>query len=211
MSAVTTFDSTKELLLAMLHSIDVAKTQLPDFQRGWVWDDDHILSLLASISLSYPVGTVMMLETGNEEVHFKPRLVEGVSNANGQDPERLILDGQQRLTSLYMATLSGKAVETRDVRKKTIKRWYYIDMKKALSPNGDREEFVMSIWRIELFGTFVEKYFPARISQSRKGNTRQECFLYNLCLIVLSGAVDSTSTGITTVTKQSSLIDLRQT
>ncbi len=56
MSAVTTFDSTKESLLDLLRSIREGKTQLPDFQRGWVWDDEHIRSLLASISLSYPTG-----------------------------------------------------------------------------------------------------------------------------------------------------------
>ena len=78
MSAVTTFDSTKESLLDLLRSIRDGKTQLPDFQRGWVWDDEHIRSLLASISLSYPIGALMMLQTGNPDVRFNPRLVEGV-------------------------------------------------------------------------------------------------------------------------------------
>ena len=62
MPAITTFDSTKESLFYMLRSIAEGKTQLPDFQRGWVWDDDHIRSLLASLSLAYPVGTVMVLK-----------------------------------------------------------------------------------------------------------------------------------------------------
>ncbi len=144
MSTVTTFDSTKESLLDMLRSIADGKTQLPDFQRGWVWDDDHIRSLLASLSLAYPVGTVMMLETGGDEVKFKPRPVEGVV-VNGVKPDRLILDGQQRLTSLYLATLYGKVVETQDARKKLIKRWYYIDMIKALKPDGDRDDAIVSL------------------------------------------------------------------
>lgn len=144
MSTVTTFDSTKESLLDMLRSIADGKTQLPDFQRGWVWDDDHIRSLLASLSLAYPVGTVMMLETGGDEVKFKPRPVEGVV-VNGVKPDRLILDGQQRLTSLYLATLYGKVVETQDARKKLIKRWYYIDMGKALQPDVDRDDAIVSL------------------------------------------------------------------
>ena len=78
MEAMTTFDSTKESLLDLMQSIRQMKTQLPDFQRGWVWDDEHIRSLLASVSLSYPIGAVMLLHTGNEDVRFKPRLVEGV-------------------------------------------------------------------------------------------------------------------------------------
>lgn len=144
MTAITTFDSTKESLLDMLRSIADGKTQLPDFQRGWVWDDDHIRSLLASLSLAYPVGTVMMLETGGEDVKFKPRPVEGVG-INGIHPERLILDGQQRLTSLYLATLFGQPVQTQDTRRKVIKRWYYIDIVKALDVYGDRDEAIVSL------------------------------------------------------------------
>lgn len=113
----TTFDSTKEAMLDLLRSIREGKTQLPDFQRGWVWDDDHIKSLLASISLSYPIGAVVMLQAGGVDIRFKPRLVEGVEPKDGVQPERLILDGQQRLTSLYQALLLGRAVATTDGRK----------------------------------------------------------------------------------------------
>jgi uncharacterized protein with ParB-like and HNH nuclease domain len=65
---MATFDSTKESLLDLLRSIGEGKTQLPDFQRGWVWDDEHIRSLLASVSLSYPIGAVMMLQAGGNGV-----------------------------------------------------------------------------------------------------------------------------------------------
>lgn len=139
----TTFDSTKESLYTILTGISKGKTQLPDFQRGWIWDDDHISSLLASVSLSFPVGAVMMLET-DENFRFKPRPVEGVVTPNG-DPERLILDGQQRLTSLFQSLLLDKAVETKDHRGNDIRRWYYIDIKKALEKDFDREEAIISL------------------------------------------------------------------
>lgn len=145
MNSMTTFDSTKESLLDLLRSIGEGKTQLPDFQRGWVWDDEHIRSLLASISLSYPIGAVMMLQTGGKDVRFKPRLVEGVNVNNTSIPERLILDGQQRLTSLFLSLYSNCSVETKDVRGNPIKRWYYLDIAKALSPNGDREDAIVGL------------------------------------------------------------------
>ena len=145
MESMTTFDSTKESLLDLLQSIKQAKTQLPDFQRGWVWDDDHIRSLLASVSLSFPIGAVMMLQTGNPDVRFKPRLVEGLNLSKPPEPERLILDGQQRLTSLFLALLSDSPVATRDRRDKPIERWYYLDIAKALSPNCDREEAIVAL------------------------------------------------------------------
>ncbi|KYD12992.1 hypothetical protein B4135_0678 [Caldibacillus debilis] len=161
-NSITTFDSTKESLLDLLKSIKEGKTQLPDFQRGWVWDDEHIKSLLASISLSYPIGAVMMLQTGNGEVRFKPRLVEGVTLQNPPEPERLILDGQQRLTSLFQSLFSGQPVVTRDSRGKEIKRWYYLDINKALDPTIDREEAIVSLpedKKIRNFrGEIVEDY-----------------------------------------------------
>lgn len=63
---MTTFDSTKTPLPALLGQITEGKIQLPDFQRGWVWDDDHVRSLLVSIARSFPVGAVMLMETGGE-------------------------------------------------------------------------------------------------------------------------------------------------
>src|SRR5438094_7531988 len=106
MHGITMFDSTRESLQDLLRTIREGRTQLPDFQRGWVWDDDHIRSLLASVSLGYPIGAVMMLQTGNPEVKFRPRPVEGVVLAQPTEPERLVLDGQQRLTSLYQAVFT---------------------------------------------------------------------------------------------------------
>lgn len=145
MDGMTTFTSDKESLQEILKTISDGRYQLPEFQRGWVWDDAHIISLLASVSLSYPIGAVMMLENGNPDVRFKPRPVEGVDLQQDRDPERFILDGQQRLTSLYQSLFLKKVVRTRDIRKKDITRWYYIDMKKALDPTADREDAILSI------------------------------------------------------------------
>ncbi|MGH3697290.1 MAG: DUF262 domain-containing protein [Pseudonocardiaceae bacterium] len=67
------FTSSGVPLVDLLDQAGNGALQLPDFQRGWVWDDNHITSLLASVSLSYPIGAVMTLRTGNPEVKFKPR------------------------------------------------------------------------------------------------------------------------------------------
>lgn len=60
MVAVSTFDSTKTDLVELLADARTGEAQLPDFQRGWVWDDDHIQDLIASVSRSFPIGTVML-------------------------------------------------------------------------------------------------------------------------------------------------------
>jgi hypothetical protein len=145
-----------------LRSIRDGRTQLPDFQRGWVWDDGHIRSLLASVSMSYPIGAVMMLQTGNPDVRFKPRPVEGVALAQPAEPERLILDGQQRLTSLYQVLLMNRAVLTRDARDKPVKRYYYIDIRKALDPYADREEAVVAVPEDRVFRNFRGEVIDGR-------------------------------------------------
>ena len=113
---ITVLSIEKESLAGLLDETGDGRTQLPDFQRGWVWDDDHVRSLLASISLGYPIGAVMMLEAGGETVRFKQRPIEGVSVSATGGAERLILDGQQRLTSLFQSLRLSRPVLTRDQR-----------------------------------------------------------------------------------------------
>jgi len=139
------FDSTKRSLYDILTDVDKGKIQLPDFQRSWVWDDDRIKGIIVSVAKSFPIGAIMLLETGNDGIKFKAKPVEGVKNANGVEPEMLILDGQQRITSLYKAIVTNEVVDTRNSQGYEIRRWYYIDMKKALDPNKDLEDAVFSI------------------------------------------------------------------
>ena len=129
---MSNFDSTKENLSEILKKIVEGKLQLPDFQRGWVWDDAHIKSLLVSIARSFPVGAVMLLETGGD-VKFQVRPIENVELTKKDiEPEELILDGQQRLTSLTQVLKLDKPVKTFDEKGRVIKRHYYIDIEMAL-------------------------------------------------------------------------------
>jgi hypothetical protein len=150
------FDSTKTSLHDLLVRADQGRLQLPDFQRGWVWDDERIRSLLASVSVSFPIGAVMLLQSGGDHVRFKPRPLAGTHpRLREVAPETLILDGQQRLTSLYQALMSTAAVETKDAKSQPIRRWYYLDMKKAVANDNDREDAVLSIpedRRLKAFG-----------------------------------------------------------
>ncbi len=161
---MTTIDSTfrtnEPLLSDLLGRARDGKTQLPDFQRGWVWDDDHIRSLIASITMGYPIGAIMLMETGSESVRFKPRLLEGVELASQRNPDHLILDGQQRLTSLYLCLFSNKPVKTTNEKKQDIERLYYLDMSKCLDPEADRVDAVVSVPRDKMvksdFGRKIE-------------------------------------------------------
>lgn len=158
----TTFDSTKRGLQEFLRDVHAGKLKLPDFQRGWVWDDNHILGLIASIAQSFPIGAVMLLQAGNPDVKFKERLVEGVDNPSPSSTENLILDGQQRLTSLYQSLFSKKPVATRNERGHALSRWYYIDIRKALANGVDMEDAIFSTPEDRLFKNFRGEPIPDR-------------------------------------------------
>ena len=143
--ATVTFETNEPSLGEYLRQIERGDIQLPDFQRGWVWDDVAIRELIASVTRAYPIGAVMLLETGGEGGNFLPRLFAGVRLDEPPEPGRLVLDGQQRLTSLFLALMSGEAVPTRTEKREEVKRLYYLDMAVCLDADKDRFDAVISI------------------------------------------------------------------
>jgi hypothetical protein len=139
------FDSTKRSLRELLQELKKGTIQLPEFQRGWVWKNEQIKELIASVIRQYPIGAVMLLETGGE-VRFQTRPVEGLRFDGAiPAPNLLILDGQQRLTSMFQATLMGSAAKTENERKQKVARWYYLDMKRLLANPDLLEEAVIDV------------------------------------------------------------------
>jgi len=119
--------------------------QLPDFQRGYKWEDERIRQLLVTVLRGHPLGAVMLLKTGNSQVRFKPRPLEGVDLAPGTAAKFLLLDGQQRLTSLTQALSGDGVVATKDSRGKLFNRRYLVHMETALSDQNRVDEAVVSI------------------------------------------------------------------
>src|SRR5437868_8259238 len=143
--AGSTFQTNPVDLNKLLEECHRGIVQLPDFQRSWVWDEERIKSLIASVSRAFPIGALMSLNTGGP-VNFKPRPVEGAPiEAKQIAPQSLLLDGQQRMTSLYQVTSRGKVVETVTPKNKKVKRWFYIDIRKALDGSVDREDAIVGV------------------------------------------------------------------
>ena len=155
----------------LMKSVDSGAAQLPDFQRGWVWDDGRIKALILSVIHNFPVGAAMFLEYGNENIRFKHKPIEGSPADPNLEPDELILDGQQRLTSLFNALYSKNPVHTKTDKGKEIDRYYYLDIEKALDPEADDIEVVVSVPTTKQitsdFGRKIEKDLSTRQDEFR--------------------------------------------
>ena len=84
----------------MLNQLHIGELALPDFQRSFVWAPDATRELIVSIIRSFPAGALLFLQGGSAT--FKARPLRRRLRCSIQ-PSYLVLDGQQRLTSLYQA------------------------------------------------------------------------------------------------------------
>src|SRR6266540_81075 len=87
-----------EKLSTMLDLIDNGSLQLPEFQRGYVWNRDQVRGLMRSLYRGYPVGSLLVWQTEAKSAPARG----GQSKPPGYVD--LLLDGQQRITSLYGIT-----------------------------------------------------------------------------------------------------------
>lgn len=92
----------QQLLTTLIRQVNDGTIQIPEFQREMHVDDDWVRSVLASVSLGYPIGAFMMLRAGNPDLEFETHPVAG-SPARNVAPEWLLVDGQRRLTVLHRA------------------------------------------------------------------------------------------------------------
>lgn len=128
-------DSNPKNLLALIKDVADGKVVVPEFQRSFVWKKNDIEEFLTSLLCGYFIGTFLMLDTPSKKPMFPFRLVEGVKKVNPQVSSRdlgtvqLVLDGQQRITSLFYA------FHEPEIPLKGVKSSYkfYLDIKEAIS------------------------------------------------------------------------------
>ena len=163
------FDSTKEDLSELLKKIRRGDLQLPEFQRDYVWGEEAIISLLSSIAKGYPVGALLTLKRGGE-VDFKPRGIEG-TQVSSIEPEELLLDGQQRVTSLFKALYTSDPALVITPRDKRELRYFYLDIPKALSPAFSFEDAVETVGadrrRMKNFGRDIDRDVSMRLDDQQ--------------------------------------------
>ncbi|MFV5381707.1 GmrSD restriction endonuclease domain-containing protein [Acinetobacter towneri] len=110
-----TTTSSKDLrLTGIIEEIYSGDYQLPEFQRDYVWKDSNVKSLFESVLLGHPIGSLLILELNKEDPIFAWTNFNGIypednrkleyEGENKLPPSFLVLDGQQRLTSLSKLT-----------------------------------------------------------------------------------------------------------
>lgn len=119
----------------IIENASKGKWKLPNFQRYFDWTKKDIQDLLESIFTDYYIGSFLLWENEGEP-KLKIMSIEGVSEKEDVKTDMIILDGQQRITSLYYAIRpSGKP--TKKIRKPV---YFYINFAKFL--NGVKKETI---------------------------------------------------------------------
>ena len=106
------FHKTEYSVQQLVDMTDKGELGLPDLQRGFVWKQNKIRDLLDSMMKGYPIGFIMLWASQSNMTKGENKVIgTGEKIAYGQD--YVIIDGQQRITSLY-AVLTGKEIKEND-------------------------------------------------------------------------------------------------
>ena len=98
----TGYDLTQVDLRDIVASVDNGRLALPDFQRRFEWGTARSSDLLTSVARRWPIGYLLTIQgPGIPSLGWGPRPLEGAPELD--QPNILVLDGQQRLTALYHA------------------------------------------------------------------------------------------------------------
>jgi hypothetical protein len=140
----------------ILQFCDEGKWRLPNFQRYFDWKQKDIRDLLESIFRDYYVGSFLMWDTDETP----PVGLESITGSNPSKDSRtlsIILDGQQRMTSVYYA-IKSPSIQTRRIKKPV---YFYIDFNTFFSET-DREKKCVIVLdkKLDDEESFNSLYFP---------------------------------------------------
>src|SRR5205823_11763153 len=121
---------------------------LPTFQRDFVWTREEVADLVRSILRGYFIGSLLLLRCDPNNPPFAPDFIRGSKPEHTEaKPEWLVLDGQQRLSSLVYA-LTAPDLSLKDSSQR---RWFFLNFDVLLT-EPDSDEIVFDRARRELRG-----------------------------------------------------------
>lgn len=138
----------KRKVIGLVDAAYEGKICLPNFQRDFVWAREEVADLVRSIIRGYFIGSLLLLRCDANNPPFAPVFLRGAQPpVNTPRPELLILDGQQRLSSLIYA-LTAPDLSLKDSSQR---RWFFVNLDVLLS-EPDSDDVVFDRTKRELRG-----------------------------------------------------------
>jgi hypothetical protein len=138
----------KRRIVGLVEQAYEGKVCLPNFQRDFVWTREEVADLVRSIARGYFIGSLLLLRSDPTNPPFAPVFLRGAKPAyRDARPEVLVLDGQQRLSSLIYA-LTAPDLSLKDSSQR---RWFFVNLDVLLT-EPDSDEVVFDRARRELRG-----------------------------------------------------------
>jgi hypothetical protein len=138
----------KRKLVGLVEQAYEGKLCLPNFQRDFVWPRDLVADLIRSVLRRYYIGSLLLLRCDPEHPPFAPAFLRGAKPDRLESrPELLVLDGQQRLTSLLYALTAPELSLKNSVQR----RWFFVNLALLLT-DPDNDEIVFDLAKNELDG-----------------------------------------------------------
>lgn len=103
------FSNTTLTVNQLIEKIDTGELGLPELQRPFIWKDSKVRDLFDSMMRGYPIGYLMLWECPTLD---KKKSI-GVDAHSYDSPKEVIIDGQQRLTSLYAVMKDKKVINSK--------------------------------------------------------------------------------------------------
>lgn len=138
----------KETLSSLMNQATNGRLCLPNFQRDFVWPRGEVADLLRSVLRGYYIGSLLLLGCDPDKPPFGPQFLRGTDPPTKKPrPDRLVLDGQQRLSALVYA-LTAPNLRLKDSNQR---RYFFVDLNVALS-DPDSDALVLDYGPKELAG-----------------------------------------------------------
>src|SRR6188768_3038460 len=124
----------KRRVVGLVEQAHEGKICLPNFQRDFVWTREEVADLVRSIIRGYYIGSLLLLRCDPDKPPFAPVYLRGAEPPHTEPhPELLVLDGQQRLSSLVYAMTEPDL----SLKDSTQRRWFFVDLDLLLGEPDD--------------------------------------------------------------------------
>ncbi len=161
----------KRKVVGLVEQAHEGKICLPNFQRDFVWTREEVADLVRSIARGYFIGSLLLLRCDSNNPPFAPVFLRGSEPANREPgPELLVLDGQQRLSSLVYA-LTAPDLSLKDSSQR---RWFFVSLDVLLN-EPDSDDVVFDRSKRELRGLdsaegqYEQRMLPCTVLLTQQG------------------------------------------